>query len=135
MKSINSVFTRTVCMIALVSFSNSFAKTMAQGYPQLVVAKEAKENIQFVSVEGEMLIFELRLNNILLKGSVIRILDGDNNIIFEEKTNEGTYSIRYKIVRNDMRIINFQVYNKNYSLNQSFNITSVIEEKIEVKKA
>lgn len=135
MKSFKPLIAKTIVMLALTSFSNSFAITKAQGYPQLVVEKEVKEIIHFVSVEGDVLIFELHLNNILPKGSMIRILDGDNNIIFEEKTNEGTYSIRYKIVRNDMNKINFQVYNKNYSLNQTFNITSIKEEKIEVTES
>jgi len=122
-------------MLALTSLSSFFEPAKAQLHAGYVSVAEPAENIRFVSVEANMLIFELRLNELLPKGSMIRIIDGEDNIIFEERTEADTYSISYKIIRNDMSIINFQVFNKNFSLNQSFKVSSRLEEKIEVTKA
>lgn len=96
---------------------------------------ENASNIRFVGLEGEMLVFELKLKTLLPKGSILTISDEENNLIFEERTSADTYSIRYKIARNNFSKINFEISNKQFSLNQSFNINSRMEEKVEVTKA
>ncbi len=135
MKSLRSVFIKTTCMLVLASVSNSFTATQAQVQPQQFVANESAGTIRFVRIEGDMLVFELHLINLSPKGSKLRILDGDNNTLFEEKISTETYNIRYKIVRGDISKINFEVSGKTIFLNQSFNVKSRTEEKIEVVKA
>ena len=135
MKSVKSVFTKTACMLALVSVSNSFSITQAQVQPQYVVMNKTMSNIRFVRMEGDMLVFEVYLSNLPLGGSVLRIKDGENNTLFEEKINTGTHNIRYKIVRGDINRINFEVSGKKILLNQSFDVRSRVEEKIEVTRA
>jgi len=133
MKSMRSVFVKTAFMLVLTSASNSFAATQTQ--EQYSIVNESAGNIRFVSIEGEMLVFELRLNNLLPKGSMLRIMDGENNLIYEERTSVDTYNIRYKIVRNDISKINFEISNKVFFLTQSFNVNSRTTETVEVTKA
>ena len=136
MKSFKSVFAKTAGMLVLVSSLNSFSSnTQAQLTPQYVSVNEFTGNIRFVRVVGDMLVFELHLNTILPKGSTLRVSDGENNLIFEERTSTATYNIRYKIFRNDMDKVNFEISDKKLLLNQSFNIKSRMEEKAEVTKA
>lgn len=122
-------------MLALTSVSNSFTSTKAQSNPQCKVVNEPAGNIRFISSDGDMLVFELSLRYLLPKGSMIRIMDEANNIIFEERTDIETYNIRYKIIRNDMKKNNFEISSRNLFLNQSFNVNFRKEEKIEVTKA
>lgn len=135
MKSLRSVFIKTTCMLALASVSNSFTVTQAQIQAQPIVATESASIIRFVRIDGDMLVFELSLRNLPPKGSNLRILDGDNNTLLEEKISTETYNIRYKIVRGDISKIKFEISGKRIFLNQSFNVKSRTEEKIEVTKA
>lgn len=121
-------------MLAFVSASNSFAPARAQQNQQYIVLNETAANIRFVGIEGEMLIFELKLNSLLPKGSMLTISDEESNVIFEERTTADTYSIRYKIARDNFSKINFEISGKAFFLNQSFNVNSRTEEKIEVTK-
>ena len=122
-------------MLCFVSLSNSFNITQAQVQPQSFAVNESAGTIRFVKAEGDMLVFELRLTNLPANGSRLRILDGDNNTLLEERIGTETYNIRYKIVRGDMSKINFEVWGKKIFLNQSFNVKSRLEEKVEVTKA
>ncbi len=135
MKSFKIVFTKTACMLALVSFSNSFTITQAQKQSQFVATKESPGNIRFVHIEGDMLVFELRLSNLAPKGSRLRISDGENNTIFEEKIRTETYNIRCKILRGDISKINFEISGKKVFLKESFNVKFRTEEKVEVTRA
>jgi len=135
MKFLKSFFIRTACMFFLVSLSNSFGIAQAQVQPQGVTGNESTGSIRFVQAEGDMLVFELHLTNLPAKGSKLRIIDGDNNTLFEQKINTAFYNIRYKIAKGEMCNINFEVSGKKLFLNQSFSIKSRIVEKIEVTKA
>ena len=134
MKSLKSSITKAACMLAFACTANSFDITHAQVSPQYIVSNEPASNIHFVGMEGEMLVFELRLNTLLPKGSMLRISDEENNILFEERTGAATYNIRYKILRNDLSKINFEISSKSFLLNQSFNVSTKTEEKTEVTK-
>jgi hypothetical protein len=133
MKSLKSFFIRTSCMLFLVLLSNSFSVTKAQS--QNIVSTETPNSIRFIKTEGDMLVFELRLTNLPANGSKLRIIDGDNNTLLEQKIGTETYNIRYKIARGDISKINFEVSGKKIFLNQSFIIKSRIEEKVEVTRA
>ena len=135
MKSLQSVFIKTTCMLLLASLLNSFTSTQAQVQQSTVASNDSSGSIRFVRAEGDMLVFELLLVNLPENGSQLRILDGDNNTLLEERIRTKTYSIRYKITRGDMSKINFEVSDNKILLNQSFTIKSRTEEKIEVTKA
>ena len=136
MKSFKSVFTKAACMLVLASLSNSFTISQAQMQLQFIAAKESPGNIRFVRIEGDMLVFELRLSNLPPQGSTLRISDGENITIFEKKISAETYNIRCKIVmKGDISKINFEIYGKKVFLNESFNVKFRTEEKVEVTKA
>jgi hypothetical protein len=136
MKSLKSLFTKTVCMLVLVSVSNSFSFASAQeAKPTYATAKEPVNNIRFVRLDGDMLVFELSLYNLPAKGSSIRIMDGENNLLFEEKISAQTYNVRYKIARENISKVNFEIFSKKVLLYQAFNVDFKTEEKLEVTKA
>ncbi|MBL0183289.1 MAG: hypothetical protein IPP96_13720 [Chitinophagaceae bacterium] len=134
MKSFKSIFTRTVCLLTLAIASNSFTYSQEPAKPKYAAGKTAVSDIRFVRTEGDMLVFDLLLSNLPAKGTMLRISDGENNIILEEKISTETYNIRYKIARENIKRINFEISGKKVFLKQSFTIGSRVEEKIEVTK-
>ncbi len=135
MKPIRSVITKAACMLALTSVATSFSFSQSQVKPHYTQVTAATGDIRFVCVEGDMLVFELKMQSLLPKGSMIRVVDGDYNVLYEERTRTETYNIRYKIVINEINKINFEISNRYFNLQQSFNVNAHTEEKVEVTKA
>lgn len=120
-------------MLLIAFLSNSF--TIAKPQPLAITVNESSANIRFVRAEGDLLVFELHLNNLPVNGSRLRIFDGDNNTILEEKITTVVYNMRYKIARGDISKISFEISGKKIFMNQSFDVRSRTEEKIEVTRA
>jgi len=133
MKSIRSVFIKATCLLALIVFSNSFSATQAQTMNTYKAATDAGE-IRFVQAQEGMLVFELNLKNLPVKGSILKIMDEGSNLIFEEGIKAETYTRLYKIERNNISKIVFEVSGRKILLNRSFSINSRMEERIEVAK-
>ena len=132
MKSYKSIFPKAV-LVALLFFSSGnllFGQT--QSVITAVTSEDAK--IKFAGSDGDMLVFEVQLDNLPVKGTTLSILDEENNIIFEEKILKPSHTCRYKIPRNNMELITFKISGKTISFNQSFTINFRVEEKLEVKK-
>ncbi len=135
MKIIKSVFIKTTCLLILILVSNSFSLIQAQTVFYPVSANEIMDNIRFVNVENDMLVFELNLKDLPVKGSTLTIKDEASNLLLEQKIVADTFRVLYKIVRNDISKITFEVVSSNrVFLNKSFSINRWIEEKIEVAK-
>jgi hypothetical protein len=134
MKSIKNVFIKATCMLALIFVSNSFAVTQAQQVSYLVPTDESKGDIRFVNAKDGMLVFELNLNNLPAKGSMLQIKDEAGNLLFEQRINTESYNVRYKIERNSISKITFEVTGKKILFNKSFSVVSRMEERIEVAK-
>lgn len=134
MKTLQSFFAKATCMLLLVSLTNSFSVTQAQVQARAVTDHASPGNIRFVQAEGDILIFELRLTNLPANGSMLRISDGNNNTIFEERISTETYNKRYKISRGDISRISFEISGKKIFMNQSFEVRSRTEERIEVTR-
>lgn len=100
----------------------------------MVPAAESKGDIRFVHALDGMLVFELNLKDLPAKGSLLAIKDEAGNVLFEQKIQTETSNVRYKIERNDIRKISFEVTGKKLLLNKSFSIVSRLEERIEVAK-
>lgn len=132
MRSVKSVFTKTV-LVALFFFSSgNFLFAQTQPAPEETTGMENK--IKFVGSEEDMLVFEVQLDNLPVKGSTLSILDEKNNPIFEERITTGVLIRRYKIARDEMGMITFKISGKTFSVSQSFTINYRVEEKLEVKK-
>ena len=103
---------------------------------QLPVASihHAANRIKFVGVENEMLVFELLLNNLPQEGSWLRITDEQGTLVFEERIKGTTLNKRYKVVRNRMTQIQFEILSKRSLLKESFHVNLRTEEKWEVTK-
>lgn len=134
MKLIKSVFLKATCMLALILISNSFSLIRAQVMPKHVSTNTSTGDISFVSVEGDMLVFDLNLKNLPANGSRLYIMDEAGNTLFEQVIKTATYNKRYKIERNNIRKIVFEVSSGRSLLNRSFSINTRIEERVEVAK-
>jgi hypothetical protein len=132
MKSFQSIFPKAVLIASLLFSSGNFL--LAQVQPAFTAVPVMENKIKFVGSEGDMLVFEVRLDNLPVKGSTLSILDEQNNILFEERIFAATHTCRYKIARNNMELITFKISGKTFSFNQSFTINYRVEEKLEVKK-
>ena len=127
-KLFSGVFILALAFLSIQSF--------AQDQPQNLVANNYTTNkVRFVGIEDNMLVFDLKLSNLPLKGSRIRIVDGDNNVLFEHRTSAATYIKRFKIVRDNLKDIHFEVINKETILKESFQLKYTVEEKMEIIKA
>ncbi len=134
MKSIKSVFIKAACMLTFVSFSSSFSVTQAQSKFNSVISTGSMGDIRFVNVQDGMLVFELNLENLPVKGSRLQIKDESGYLLFEQNIKTETFKIRYKIERNEISKITFEVTGKKVLFNKSFSISSRVEERIEVAK-
>ncbi|HAO45456.1 MAG TPA: hypothetical protein PLZ45_04025 [Ferruginibacter sp.] len=134
MKSLHSFITRTVCLLVLATVSNLFSFTQAQVTTAYAGAKTATGDIRFIKTEDNLLVFDLQLNNLPSSGALLRITDGDNNVILEQRISSETYGIRYKIEKADIRQLHFEILGKKVFINQSFNIGSKVEERTEVTR-
>lgn len=134
MKSVKSVLTKATFMLSLFLISNSFSVTQAQQAFFAITAAETKGDIHFVDAQDGMLVFELNLKNLPAKGSMLQIKDEAGNLIFEQRIKTENYNVRYKIERNNLTKISFEVTANKLLLNKSFSINSRMEERIEVSK-
>ena len=133
MKSITSVFIKATCMLAFVLVSNSFSLTQAQ--PMRTYSPVADSgDIRFVHAQEGMLVFELNLKNLPAKGSILTIKDESGNLLFEQTIKTENYSRLYKIEKNSISKIIFEISGKKILLNKSFSVNSWTEEKVEVAK-
>lgn len=134
MKSFKSVFIKAAFMLSLVLVSNAFLATQAQPVLYAVSANDSKGDIRFVKAVDGMLVFELDLKNLPAKGSMLKIKDEAGNLIFEENIKTETFNVRYKIERNNITKIVFEVSSGRSLLNRTFSINTRIEERVEVAK-
>ena len=132
MKSFKSFIPKTVFIALLLFNAGNFL--FAQKQPEVEAAQGADSRIKFAGSEGDMLIFEVHLDNLPAKGTVLSILNDSGDPIFEERISATFHNCRYKITRNNMEMITFTVSGKAFYYIQSFTINYAIEEKLEVKK-
>jgi len=134
MKSVKTIFIKAACMLAFVFASNAIYLTQATAQLSRQVYADGKGDIRCISADNGMLVFELNLQNLPAKGSKLEITDDTGNLIFEERITTATFNVRYKIERNNISKLIFEVSGRNLRLNKSFSINSRTEEKIEVAK-
>lgn len=129
MKSFKTVFVRLVFASFFLFSSGNVVNAQAQP-----VAETTDSLIRFAGIEDDMVIFEVELENLPLKGSTISILDNYGTVLFEERIAATSLNRRYKIVRNNIDTVTFKVSGKSFSINRSFTISYRLEERLEVKK-
>lgn len=132
MKHRNSFCLRMIFLTVSFFGIQTFVQAQSQTF---LASNKAVNKIQFVGVEGDMLIFDLQLNNLPEKGSWIRITDDEKYVLFEERIHSTIYSKRYKIVRQHINTLHFEVITKETILKESFRLKYKVEEKMEVVKA
>jgi hypothetical protein len=132
MKSYKSIFSTVAILAFFLCSPGNFL--FAQSLPIVTATSSEDIKIKFAGLEGEMLVFEVELDNLPAKGTSLSILDDQQSILFEERIFKTTHTCRYKVVRNNMEMITFKISGKTISFNQSFTINYMIEERMEVKK-
>ena len=128
-----SIIVKVSCLLALIVLSCSVSFTQARTLPVDQVVSDSGD-IRFVQAEDGVLVFELNLKNLPAKGSMLKIMDETGNLIYEETIKTASFSRLYKIERNNISRIVFEVSGKKILLNKTFSINSHMEERIEVAK-
>jgi hypothetical protein len=126
MKSIKFVIVKTMILL-FFSFSTgylSFSQTNAVPDVEAI----SGNNVQFIAMDNDNLVFELRFTALPPKGCILRIIDDTGVELFVETISGAIHLKRYKVERNGMRSISFKANGKGFLFNQSFNIKT--EEKI-----
>ncbi len=127
MKSIKFVFAKAIAILFFIlSASKSFSQSSSENY----IKTDAANKVQFVGIEGEYLIFDLRFSEMSPKGCTLSIIDESSNLFFEELISGSSYTRRYKIVREGVSRIVFKAVGRGFLFNQSFTIKK--EEKLVV---
>jgi len=85
-------------------------------------------------MNDNMFVFDVHLTSLPLKGNVIRITDGNNNLLFEERINAKVHRRRYEVERSVTDKIYFQMINRQLFLKELFLLNHKVEEKWEVVK-
>ena len=119
MQPVRSIFWKAIFFGTFIFGTGNFV--FAQNQPAST-AVEAGNTIKFTGAEGEMLVFEVELHKLPLKGSILNILDDQGNSLFEERIYAADHIRRYKIARADMRQISFKVSGKTFLFSKSFAI-------------
>lgn len=132
MKSYKSIFPKAAIVALFLFGSGNFLFGQTQPVFTTVPGEDIK--IKFAGMDGDMLVFEVQLENLSVKGTTLSIIDDQKNTIFEEKIVKANHSCRYKLVRDNMALVTFKISGKTISFNQSFTINYMIEERLEVKK-
>lgn len=128
-----SIIVKVSCLLALIVLSGSFSFSQARPMPVTHTVSDSGD-IRFVQAADGVLVFELNLKNLPARGSLLKIMDETGNLVYEETIKAETFSRLYKIERNNISRIVFEVSGKKILLNKAFSINSHIEERIEVAK-
>lgn len=131
MKPTNVFFKKATIMV-MVLFANASILYAQQPVARL---EYATDKIRFVGMENNLLVFDIHLTALPLKGSTLRILDQDGLTLFEERIHNQVYNKRYKILKENLNHIYFQIRNKQILLQESFGIRYKVEERCEVVAA
>jgi len=127
MKSIKFVFLKA---IIVVFFTFCASSSYSQNQPDNYVKTEAANKVEFTGVEDNFLVFDLLFSEVPAKGCVLKIMDSDGNIMFEETISGNAYTRRYKVPKEETSRISFKAVGKGFVFNQSFIIKK--EEKLVV---
>jgi hypothetical protein len=127
--------------IAVFALSTSFSllspeKLMAQSRTAVLMDTIGGEPVKFAGLDGDMLLFDVLVDNLPAGINTLSILDENGNLLFEERVNATRLNRRVKFTRDvDVDMITFKISNKTVLVSQSFTVSYKVEEKWEIKKA
>ena len=132
MKSFNQSLMKTVLIVLLFITGVCYGQVNLMSMSGISNPKAA--SVEFIKREGGMLVFAVSLAELPVRGCTIKISDETGEIIFENRITAETYNQTYRIERNDLNKINFEITGKKYRFRESFQLRFIIEEKVEVTK-
>lgn len=91
--------------------------------------KEVVSKITYSGVQGQMILFDIEATKLPTK-SILRILNEEGIIIYEERIDATQLVKRYKIALEGLRKVHFEIVNKQVLFRQSFDIQTRVEEKL-----
>ena len=109
MKSIKFVLLKA---IIIVFFTFCAGSSYSQNPSENYVKTEAANKVQFMGVENNFLVFDLLFSEVPAKGCILKIMDNDGNIMFEETISGNAYTRRYKVSKEETSRISFKAVGK-----------------------
>lgn len=87
--------------------------------------------IRYTGIHDRMLQFDVNIPG-LPSRSVLRILDEEGNLLYEEYLKTGNFNKRYKVPAGPYGRLHFEVSGRGTRVKQNFNITRQLEERVVV---
>ncbi len=125
----NYSFLQTSLLLVMLFLAND---TRAQRTENNLESSPA--SIAFIGLEDNMLVFDLHLALKDLSTGSLRILDGNNAQLFSERILKHVATKRYKIVRDDLDKIKFELVINRSVFRQSFDVATRFQEVLEVTR-
>ena len=119
MKSIKFVFLKA---IIIVFFTFCAGSSYSQNPPVNYVKTDGANKVQFMGIENDFLVFDLLFSQVPAKGCILKIMDNDGNIMFEETISGNAYTRRYKVPKEETSRISFKAVGKGFVFNQTFTV-------------
>ena len=119
MKSIKFVFLKA---IIIVFFTFCAGSSYSQSPSESYLKTDGPNKVQFMGVENNFLVFDLLFSQVPAKGCILKIMDNDGNIMFEETISGNAYTRRYKVPKEETSRISFKALGKGFVFNQSYTI-------------
>ena len=119
MRSIKFVFLKS---IIIVFFTFCAGSSYSQNSSESYMKTEGANKVQFMGVENNFLVFDLLFSQVPAKGCILKIMDNDGNIMFEESISERSFTRRYKVAKEETSRISFKALGKGFVFNQSFTV-------------
>ena len=119
MRSIKFVFLKS---IIIVFFTFCAGSSYSQNPSENYVKAEGANKVQFMGIENGFLVFDLLFSQVPAKGCILKIMDNDGNIMFEETISGNAYTRRYKVPKEETSRISFKAVGKGFVFNQSFTV-------------
>jgi len=132
MKSVNQVFKKAVLLPLFFIYVGCFSQSLVQSVS--VSDSEKTGYVEFVKNEADMLVFEVDLSGLPVKGCLLKISNESGETIFEKWIYASAHKQNYRIERNDLSKIYFEAKGKDFRFRESFNLRFKVEEKLEVTK-
>lgn len=121
----------TFFMIATLSAELS----RAQHQNTLFSTPSTGGHVHFIGINEGMLVFEVQLENVQQKEIVLTIDDENGYEIYSERIEKPAFIKRYKIEKNAMNKIQFNIKEQQKTSTETFNVNYKLEEKFEISKA
>ena len=128
MKPIKKLFAKV--LLPLVFVLSIFSASAGNTFP----VPETKNSIEFLKIDGDTLLFKTELYNLPKEGCMLIISDAAGNTLYSENIKSGSHAKIYRINRQELTGVYFEVRSKKMFYTESFTFNTKLQETFLVTK-